>query len=100
MESAGLHLPAATTHLPSPTGNTTMWIVQYALARRYTIGVLAILILLFGTLAARRMPTDILPEGGDSFGHLVWTTPACRARMSREDDSFSEAAILKTPSTT
>lgn len=72
-----------------------MWIVQYALSRRYTIGVLAILILLFGTLAARRMPTDILPEVGIPSINLVWTyngLPA--ADMAAKVTSFSEVAIM------
>ncbi|GAA5072500.1 efflux RND transporter permease subunit [Lysobacter panacisoli] len=74
-----------------------MWIVQYALSRRYTIGVLAILILLFGTLAARRMPTDILPEVGIPSINLVWTyngLPA--ADMAAKLTSFSEVAIMNT----
>lgn len=74
-----------------------MWIVQYALSRRYTIGVLAILILLFGTLAARRMPTDILPEVGIPSVNLVWTyngLPA--ADMAAKLTSFSEVAIMNT----
>ena len=74
-----------------------MWIVAYALARRYTIGVLAILILLFGVLAAKRMPTDILPEVGIPSVNLVWTyggLPA--ADMAAKITSFSEVAILNT----
>jgi len=74
-----------------------MWIVQYALARRYTIGVLAILILLFGVLAARRMPTDILPEVGIPSVNLVWTYSGLPAAdMAAKLTSFSEAAILNT----
>jgi CzcA family heavy metal efflux pump len=74
-----------------------MWIVQYALARRYTIGVLAILILLFGTLAARRMPTDILPEVGIPSINLVWTYAGLPAAdVAAKMTSFSEAAILNT----
>lgn len=72
-----------------------MWIVQYALSRRYTIGVLAILILLFGVLSARRMPTDILPEVGIPSVNLVWTyngLPA--ADMAAKLTSFSEVAIM------
>ncbi|MFT3761878.1 MAG: efflux RND transporter permease subunit [Pseudoxanthomonas sp.] len=72
-----------------------MWIVEYALNRRYTIGVLAILILLFGALAARRMPTDILPEVGIPSINLIWTyngLPA--AEVAAKMTSFSEAAIL------
>jgi multidrug efflux pump subunit AcrB len=72
-----------------------MWIVQYALARRYTIGVLAILILLFGTLAARRMPTDILPEVGIPSINLVWTYSGLPAAdMAAKMTTFSEIAIL------
>jgi multidrug efflux pump subunit AcrB len=39
-----------------------MWIVKVALRRPYTFVVLAILILLFGTLAAIRTPKDIFPS--------------------------------------
>lgn len=74
-----------------------MWIVQYALSRRYTIGVLAILILLFGIQSARRMPTDILPEVGIPSVNLIWTysgLPA--AEMAAKLTSFSEISILNT----
>lgn len=74
-----------------------MWIVQYALNRRYTIGVLAILILLFGTLSARRMPTDILPEVGIPSINLVWTYNGLSAAdMAAKITTFSEAVILNT----
>ncbi|GHH49335.1 MULTISPECIES: efflux RND transporter permease subunit [Gammaproteobacteria] len=74
-----------------------MWIVQYALSRRYTIGVLAILILLFGIQSARRMPTDILPEVGIPSVNLIWTyagLPA--AEMAAKLTSFSEISVLNT----
>ncbi len=72
-----------------------MWIVQYALARRYTIGVLAILIVLFGTLAARRMPTDILPAVNIPSVNVVWTYNGLPAtEMAAKLASFSEIAIL------
>lgn len=72
-----------------------MWIVKYALSRRYTIGVLSILILLFGTLAARRMPTDILPEVGIPSINLVWTYSGLPAAdMAAKLTSFSEVAIM------
>jgi multidrug efflux pump subunit AcrB len=72
-----------------------MWIVAYALARRYTIGVLAILILLFGVLAAKRMPTDILPEVGIPSVNVIWTyTGLPAADMAAKITSFSEIAIL------
>ena len=74
-----------------------MWIVQYALSRRYTIGVLAILILLFGVLSARKMPTDILPEVGIPSVNLVWTYSGLPAAdVAAKMTSFSEAAILNT----
>jgi len=40
------------------------WIVRVALERPYTFLVLAIAILIFGPLAALRMPTDIFPNIG------------------------------------
>ena len=72
-----------------------MWIVEYALSRRYTIGVVAILILLFGVQSARRMPTDILPEVGIPSVNIIWTysgLPA--AEMAAKLTSFSEIAVL------
>src|SRR5450755_883074 len=39
-----------------------MWIVELALRRPYTFVVLAMLILLMGTIEILRMPTDIYPE--------------------------------------
>jgi multidrug efflux pump subunit AcrB len=72
-----------------------MWLVQYALNRKYTMGVLAILILLFGVLSAKRMSTDILPEVSIPSVNVIWTysgiTPA---QMSAMMTSFSETSIL------
>ena len=39
-----------------------MWIVNLALRRPYTFVVVAMLVFLIGTLAALRMPVDILPS--------------------------------------
>lgn len=72
-----------------------MWIVAYALARRYTVGVLAILILLFGTLAATRMPTDILPEVGIPSVNVIWSYAGLPAAdVASKLTSFSEISIL------
>ncbi len=49
-----------------------MWIVLFALRYKYTIGVLAILILLFGIMSGRRMSTDILPRVESPEITLVW----------------------------
>lgn len=72
-----------------------MGIVQYALARRYTIGALALLILLFGLRSIERMPTDILPEVGIPSINLIWSyngLPA--AEMAAKITSFSELSVL------
>lgn len=72
-----------------------MWIVEYALARRYTIGVLAIVILLFGVRSAQRMPTDILPEVGIPSVNLIWTYAGLPAgEMAAKITSFSEISVL------
>ena len=50
-----------------------MWIVQIALKRPYTFVVLAMLIAIFGTLAAVRTPTDIFPNIKIPVVAVVWT---------------------------
>jgi multidrug efflux pump subunit AcrB len=72
-----------------------MWIVRYALRYRYTIGVLAILIFLFGGLTARRMSTDILPSVDTPQVMLVWSYTGPPANeMAAKLTSFSEIATL------
>ncbi len=69
-----------------------MWIGQYALQHKYTMGVLAILILLFGLFSAKRMSTDILPEVSIPPVNVIWTysglTPA---QMPAADNKGSES---------
>src|ERR1700758_1648858 len=50
-----------------------MWIVRLALREPYTIVVLAILILLFGTLAIVRTPTDLFPNIDIPVVSIIWT---------------------------
>ena len=50
-----------------------MWIVQIALRRPYTFVVLALLIAIFGTLAAVRTPADIFPNIKIPVISVVWT---------------------------
>jgi len=50
-----------------------VWIVQIALRRPYTFVVFAILIAIFGTLAAVRTPTDIFPNIKIPVVSVVWT---------------------------
>jgi multidrug efflux pump subunit AcrB len=72
-----------------------MWIVRFALRFRYTIGVFAILILLFGVMSARRMSTDILPVVESPEITLVWTYSGLNAKeMASKLTSFSEIATL------
>ena len=49
-----------------------MWIVRLALKRPYTFVVLAILILIMGTLAALRTPTDIFPNINIPVVSIIW----------------------------
>ena len=48
------------------------WIVRVALDRPYTFIVLAIVILIFGPIAAMRTPTDIFPDIGIPVIGVVW----------------------------
>lgn len=72
-----------------------MWIVLFALRYKYTIGVLAILILLFGIMSAKKMSTDILPRVESPEITLVWTyTGLNAAELASKVTSFSEIATL------
>jgi len=50
-----------------------MWVVQVALRRPYTFIVLALLIAIFGALAALRTPVDIFPNINIPVVSVVWT---------------------------
>jgi multidrug efflux pump subunit AcrB len=72
-----------------------MWIVRFALRYRYTIGVFAILILIFGIMSARKMSTDILPAVKSPEVTLVWSYAGLSAKeMAAKITSFSEIATL------
>ncbi|RYD23022.1 MAG: efflux RND transporter permease subunit [Verrucomicrobiaceae bacterium] len=72
-----------------------MWIVLFALRYKYTVGVLAILILLAGIMSSRRMSTDILPRVDSPEITIVWTyTGLNAADMASKLTSFSEIATL------
>ena len=49
-----------------------MWIVKVALSRPYTFVVLAILILILGTLSIFRTPTDIFPNINIPVVSIIW----------------------------
>jgi CzcA family heavy metal efflux pump len=72
-----------------------MWIVLFALRYKYTIGVLAILILLFGIMSSKRMSTDILPRVESPEITVVWTYNGLNAsEMASKITSFSEIITL------
>ncbi len=72
-----------------------MWIVLFALRYRYTVGVFAILILIFGILSARKTSTDILPAVKSPEITLVWSYAGLNAKeMAAKITSFSEIATL------
>lgn len=72
-----------------------MWIVLFALRYKYTIGVFAILILLFGIMSGLRMSTDILPRVESPEITVVWNYGGLNAaEMASKITSFSEIATL------
>ena len=50
-----------------------MWIVRLALKQPHTIVVMAILILILGSLAIVRTPTDIFPNINIPVVSIIWT---------------------------
>ena len=50
-----------------------LWLVRIALQKPYTFVVLALLILIFGPMAALRTPTDIFPDIKIPVISAVWT---------------------------
>ncbi len=72
-----------------------MWIVLFALRYKYTIGVIGVLILLFGVLSGRRMSTDILPKVDSPELVIIWTYGGLNAsEMASKITSFSETATM------
>ena len=72
-----------------------MWIVRLALEKKYTIAVMALLILIMGGLAIRQMPTDIFPRINIPVVTVLWGYNGLSAsEMDRMITSFSETAIL------
>jgi multidrug efflux pump subunit AcrB len=72
-----------------------MWIVRFALRYKYTVGVFAILILLFGVLGSRSMSTDILPHVDSPELTIVWGYGGLNAaEMASKITSSSENSIL------
>lgn len=72
-----------------------MWLVKYALSKPYSMGALAILVLILGLSAFRQLPVDILPEVKTPVVNVVWTYQGLNAReMASKITSFSELSLL------
>ena len=72
-----------------------MWIVRLALEKKYTIAVMALLIVLLGGLSIRQMPTDIFPRINIPVVTVLWGYNGLSANeMDRMITSFSETAII------
>src|SRR6476660_7620467 len=50
-----------------------MWIVRLALRRTYTFVVMALLLLILGSVAVLRMQTDIFPEVDIAVVTVIWS---------------------------
>jgi multidrug efflux pump subunit AcrB len=55
-----------------------MWVVQLALRRPYTFVVMAIFILIMGSLAIVRTPTDIFPNINIPVVSIIWNSSSPR----------------------
>jgi multidrug efflux pump subunit AcrB len=74
-----------------------MWIVRLALRRPYTIAVMALLILVLGTLSLTRMVVDIFPAIDIPVVAVVWSYPGLSAEdMERRVVLISERAYSTT----
>src|SRR5256885_16317984 len=74
-----------------------MWIVRLALRRPYTIAVMALLILVLGTLSLTRMIVDIFPAIDIPVVAVVWNYPGLSAEeMERRVGIISERGFSTT----
>src|SRR5436189_4528047 len=74
-----------------------MWIVRLALRRPYTFVVMAILILIMGTLAIFRTPTDIFPNINIPVVSIIWNFNGLVPQdMSDRIVSVTERALTTT----
>jgi multidrug efflux pump subunit AcrB len=74
-----------------------MWIVSFALRRPYTIGVVALLILIMGILSISNMMVDIFPVIDIPVVSVVWSYPGLSAEeMERRVVVLDERGISST----
>jgi hypothetical protein len=71
-----------------------VWIVRLALDRPYTFVVLAVLILLLGTVAVVTTPVDIFPKIDIPVVSIIWTYAGLStSEMERRVTTFSEFVL-------
>ena len=74
-----------------------MWIVRVALRRPYSVVVLAVLVLMFGSLVTVRMTKDVFPTIDIPVVIVVWSYPGLSAEdMERRVVLISERAMSTT----
>ncbi|GAB3035752.1 efflux RND transporter permease subunit [Spirosoma pulveris] len=72
-----------------------MWIVRLALEKKYTIAVMALLIMIMGGLAVTQMPTDIFPRINIPVVSVIWGyTGLSTNEMEKMITNFSETSLI------
>lgn len=72
-----------------------MWIVRLALEKKYTIAVMALLILIMGSVASLQMPTDIFPRINIPVVTVLWGyTGLSTNEMEKMITNFSETSLI------
>ncbi|MBO9637568.1 MAG: efflux RND transporter permease subunit, partial [Siphonobacter aquaeclarae] len=76
-----------------------MWIVRLALQRKFTIAVLALLILIGGVVSINQMPTDIFPRINIPVVSVIWTYRGLSTdEMEKMITNFSETSVINNAS--
>ena len=72
-----------------------MWIVRLALEKKYTIAVMALLIVIMGGLSISQMPTDIFPRINIPVVSVLWGYNGLSTNeMEKMVTNFSETSII------
>lgn len=72
-----------------------MWIVRLALEKKYTIAVMALLIMIMGGLSVTQMPTDIFPRINIPVVSVIWGYSGLSTNeMEKMITNFSETSII------
>ncbi|MCY7360352.1 MAG: efflux RND transporter permease subunit, partial [Rudanella sp.] len=72
-----------------------MWIVRLALEKKYTIAVMALLIMIMGGVSVMQMPTDIFPRINIPVVTVLWGYNGLSAKeMETMITNFSETSLI------